>query len=36
VIVLLSLPMGWFGWKMREAERQKRAVEAIRKAGGVG
>ena len=35
VIVLLSLPLGWFGWKMREAERQRRAVEAVRKAGGV-
>jgi len=34
VVVLLSLPLGWFGWKLREAERQRRAVEAIRKAGG--
>jgi len=35
VVVLLSLPLGWFALKMREAERQRRAVEAIRKAGGL-
>jgi len=34
VVVLLSLPLGWFALKMREAERQRRAVEAIREAGG--
>jgi len=33
VIVLLSVGLGWFGWKLREAERQWKAVEAIRKAG---
>jgi len=31
---LLSVGLGWFGWKFREAERQRRAVEAIEKAGG--
>jgi len=30
---LLSLPLGWLGMKMREAERQRRAVEAIERAG---
>jgi len=34
VMVLLGVGLGWFGWKLREAERQRRAVEAIRKAGG--
>ena len=34
VMVLLSVALGWFGWKLREAERQRRAVEAIREAGG--
>ena len=33
-MVLLSLPLGWFGWKLREADRQRRAVEAIEAAGG--
>jgi len=33
-VVLLSLPLGWLALKMRETERQRRAVEAIRKAGG--
>jgi len=33
VVVLLGMGLGWFGWKMREAERQRKAVEAIRKAG---
>ena len=35
MIVLLSFGLGWLGIKMREAERQRRAVEAIRKAGGI-
>jgi hypothetical protein len=34
VVVLLSVPLGWFALKMREAERQRRAVEAITEAGG--
>jgi hypothetical protein len=34
VVVLLSVPMGWFALKMRQAERQRQAVEAIQKAGG--
>jgi len=32
VVVLLSLPLGWF---VRQAQRQRKAVEAIRKAGGL-
>jgi len=35
VVVLLGVGLGWFGWKLREAERQRRAVEAIEEAGGV-
>ena len=34
VVVLLSLPLGWFAWRMRRAERQRRAVEVIRQAEG--
>jgi len=34
VVVLLSLPLGWFALKMRQAERQRKAVEAIREVGG--
>lgn len=34
VILLLSVLLGWFALKLRQAERQRRAVEAIRKAGG--
>ena len=34
VVVLLSLPLGWFALKMREAARQRKAMEAIREAGG--
>ncbi len=34
VVLLLSLPLGWFALKMREAEKQRKAVEAIEKAGG--
>jgi len=33
VMVLLAVGLGWFGWKLREAERQRRAVEAIREVG---
>lgn len=35
VVVLLSLPLGWFAMKMVRAERQRQAVEAIEEAGGV-
>lgn len=34
VVVLLSLPLGWFAMKMARAERQRRAVEAIERVGG--
>ena len=27
-VVALSVPLGWFAWEMREAGRQKEAVEA--------
>ena len=35
VVVLLSVGLGWFAFKMRQAERQRKAVEKIREAGGV-
>jgi len=35
VVVLLSVLLGWCGMEMRQAGRQRQAVEAIRKAGGV-
>jgi len=35
LVVLLSLPLAWFALKIRKAERQRQAVEAIRKTGGV-
>jgi hypothetical protein len=34
VVLLLSLPLGWLAMRMAQAERQRRAVEAIREAGG--
>jgi len=34
LVVAVAVPLGWFGVRLREAERQRRAVEAIRKAGG--
>ena len=34
VVVLLCLPLGWFAARLRDAERQRKAVEAIRAAGG--
>ena len=34
LVVAVGIPLGWLSVKMREAERQKRAVEAIEKAGG--
>ena len=34
VVVLLSVALGWFALKMREAERQRQAVEAISEAHG--
>jgi len=34
VVLLLSVLPGWFALKLRQAERQRQAVEAIRKAGG--
>jgi len=33
LVVVVAVPLGWFGVKLREAERQRKAVEAIRKAG---
>jgi len=36
LVVAVAVPLGWFGMKLREAERQRRAVEAIRKAGWLG
>lgn len=35
-ILLLSLPLSWFGWRLEEARRQRKAVEAIRQMGGLG
>jgi hypothetical protein len=34
VVLLLSVLLGWFAMRMRQAERQRQAVEARRKAGG--
>jgi len=34
LVVAVAVPLGWFGVKLREAERQRRAVEGIREAGG--
>ena len=34
VLVLLSLLLGWFALKIRQAQRQRQVVEAIQKAGG--
>lgn len=34
LVVAAAVPLGWFGMKMREAERQRQAVDAIR--GAVG
>ncbi|MBL7037595.1 MAG: hypothetical protein ISR77_03145 [Pirellulaceae bacterium] len=33
LVVAVAVPLGWFALKMREAERQRRAVEAIGEAG---
>ena len=33
VVVLLSVGLGWFAVRMRQAERQRKAVEAIREVG---
>jgi hypothetical protein len=33
-MVLVSIPLGWFAWEMREARRQSEAVEAIVDVGG--
>jgi len=35
LVVAVAVPCSWLTVKMREAERQRRAVEAIRKAGGI-
>ena len=35
LVVAVAVPLGWFGVKLREAERQRRAVEAIRGTGGM-
>jgi len=34
LVVAVAVPLGWFGVKMREAERQRRAVVAVERAGG--
>lgn len=34
VLALLSAALGWLALKVRQAERQRKAVTAIRKAGG--
>lgn len=34
VVLLLSVPMGWFAVKLRQAEKQRKAVEAICQVGG--
>jgi hypothetical protein len=34
LVVAVAVPLGWFGMKMREAERQRKAVEAIEKLSG--
>ena len=34
LVVAVAVPLGWFGVKLREAERQRKAVEAIGEAGG--
>ena len=34
-MLLLSLPLGWLGWKMQEARRQRRAVETIERLGEI-
>ena len=36
LVVAVAVPLGWFGVKLREAERQRRVVEAIRKAEAGG
>ncbi len=33
LVVAVAIPCGWFALKMREAERQRKAVQAIREAG---
>jgi len=30
VMVLLCVGLGWFGWKLREAEMQRKAVESVK------
>jgi len=35
VVVLLSVGMGWFAFKMRQAERQRKAVEALKEVSGM-
>lgn len=34
VVLVLSLPLSWFGARLRKARRQRAAVEAIERAGG--
>jgi len=34
LVVAVAVPLGWFGVKLRDAERQRKAVVAICKAGG--
>jgi len=33
VVLVLSLPLGWIGWKLEKAREQRKAVEAILKEG---
>ena len=33
-VLLLSVPLSWFAWKLQKARRQREAVEAIVEAGG--
>jgi hypothetical protein len=34
IVVVLSVPLGWFAWETQRARRQREAVEAIKRADG--
>lgn len=34
VVLVLSMPLSWFAWRMERARRQRAAVEAIEQVGG--